>query len=247
MRLLRRNVALLTLLLSAHVLCLAAQQNQQPSSPQNAPSSGTRQDPAQIIQFLFRSISWHRQLALEDKLATNTAEVRFAQENQRIADQVVRLAFEFARNQAKLQSNAVPPQPAQSQANEPSGQYQRLMQATQRVEQQLQQTQAEVDSLRNQLSRAPQSKKKGIQAQIDETQSEVSLLAARKDALESLTDFVNTGVDRGGAGLSAQIEELARSVPVSLSRGNSTAPENTADQQISSGAFGGNQSTPTGI
>ena len=229
------------------VIGLAAQQNPPANSAQSTTSSGTRQEPAQIIQFLSRTISWHRQLALEDKLATNPAEVRFAQENQRIADQVVRLAFEYARGQAKLQAKSVSAQPAQPQASEASGQYQRLMQAAQRVEQQLQQTQGEVESLRSQLSRAPQSKKASLQAQIDETQSEVALLAARKDALENLTDFVNTGGDRGGAGLSAQIEELARSVPVSLSRGTVNAPENATDQQISSSAFGTSQSPPTGI
>src|SRR6266496_5734159 len=84
----------------------------------NAPSvSSTAQDPGKIIQFLSHTISWYRELAIEQKNATEPSDLTFVQENHRVADQIVQLAFEFSRNQAQLQSR----QPAQPQSPSDSG------------------------------------------------------------------------------------------------------------------------------
>ena len=44
------------------------------------------QDPAQIIQFLTHTISWYRQLAVEQQLATQPSDLTYYQENHRVAD-----------------------------------------------------------------------------------------------------------------------------------------------------------------
>src|SRR5215471_19758407 len=62
------------------------------------------EDPAQIIQFLSHTISWYRQLGVEQQLATQPSDLTFFQENHRVADQVVQLAFDYARLQAQLQT-----------------------------------------------------------------------------------------------------------------------------------------------
>src|SRR5262249_44720516 len=142
--------------------------------------------------------------------------------------QVVRLAFEYARADAKQlaqASKASDQTSSQGAPTDASAQYQRLNQAAQKVDQQLQETQEEVQSFRDQLSRAPSSKRAGIRSQIDEIQSEIGLLQVRKDALENLAEFVTSGGDTGAPGLSAQIEALARSVPASLSRGATSSQE----------------------
>ena len=62
-------------------------------TPQNG-SSGTSED---IIPFLNQNIVWYRQLAVQDQLATEPSDVLFLSDNRQIANQVVRLAFDFAR------------------------------------------------------------------------------------------------------------------------------------------------------
>src|SRR5215469_2283859 len=92
------------------------------------------QDPAQIIQFLSHTISWYRQLAVEQQLATQPSDLTFFQENHRVADQVVQLAFDYARSQAQLHTRKVTKQESQSSG---SDQNQRLAQAAQKADQQL--------------------------------------------------------------------------------------------------------------
>ena len=56
----------------------------------NAPSSSSSfQDPSKIIQFLSSSVSWYRDRASEQKLATEPSDLGYIQENSRLADQVV--------------------------------------------------------------------------------------------------------------------------------------------------------------
>ena len=194
----------------------------------NAPSNAVAlEDPAKIIQFVSSTISWYRQRAEEQKLASEPADLTFAQENARVADQVVQQAFEYARNEAQLQSKR---QPAQQQQVQTSAQYQGLRQALQKVEQQIQDTESELQSDREKLTKAPAAKRQVIQATIQELQGELGLLNARHDALQAMADFVISNGIGNRVGLRAQIEELAHSVPAALSRApaanqSETAPE----------------------
>src|SRR5215471_13284044 len=117
------------------------------------------QDPAQIIQFLSHTISWYRQLAVEQQLATQPSDLTFFQENHRVADQVVQLAFDYARSQAQLQTRKVTKPESQSSG---SNQYQGLAQAAQKAEQQLQDTQSELESTRRKAAAAAGAKKKTL-------------------------------------------------------------------------------------
>src|SRR5262245_36048752 len=75
--------------------------SQSPSSkPSTAsPVAPAAVQPSDIIEFLSRTIAWYRQLAVEQQLATEPADLTFIQENRRVAAQVVQLAFEYARAQ----------------------------------------------------------------------------------------------------------------------------------------------------
>ncbi|PYV71296.1 MAG: hypothetical protein DMG97_16720 [Acidobacteria bacterium] len=171
------------------------------------------QDPGQVIQFLSRTISWHRQLEAEGKNANRATDLSFAQEDLHIADQVVRLAFEYARGQVQLQAKQSAPSPQSAAPDDNSAQFQRLAQATQKVEQDIQDTQVEVQGVRQKLARAPENKRPAIESQVAELQSEIGLLDARRDALQSMSQFVTSSNSAGSGGLHTQIEELARSVP----------------------------------
>jgi hypothetical protein len=65
--------------------------------PQSAPP--TDPSPNQIVQFLSQTIDWYRQSQQEQHIATEPADLGFAADNRRMADQVVKLAFDFARQE----------------------------------------------------------------------------------------------------------------------------------------------------
>lgn len=202
----------------------------------NQASNPPQLDNAKIIQFLSTTISWYHQRATEQKLATEPADLTFLQENGRVADQTVQQAFDYARNVAQLQSRRRAT-PQTSTPQEANTQYQRLNDAVQRVEQQIQNTTSQLQTSREQLTRASPAKRRVLQPQIDELQSELGLLNARHDALQTLVEFVASSSGGTKIGLKAQVEELARSVPPALS-GISVSSQNQS-------AAGSSSSVPT--
>ena len=200
----------------------------------NAPSSAVApQDPGKIIQFLSSTVSWYRQRAAEEKLVNEPADLTFAQENARVADQVVQQAFEYGRNEAQLQSKRHTEKQTQGGNSE---QYQRLAQALQKMEQQIQDTQAELQSNREKLTQGTAAKRRYAQAQIQELQGELGLLNARHDALQAMAEFVGSSGSGNRVGLRAQIEELSHSVPAALSSPPGTSQPNTTVGPASSSA-----------
>ena len=59
-------------------------------------------DASHIIQFLNQTIGWYRELAVQQKIATEPTDLMIVYDNRQTADQVVRLAFDFARTEAEL-------------------------------------------------------------------------------------------------------------------------------------------------
>src|SRR5690348_2237255 len=173
MRILRHAIAVVLL---AGIVALG-QANQASNPPQL--------DNAKIIQFLSTTISWYHQRASEQKLATDPADLTFLQENARVADQTVQQAFDYARSVAQLQARRRTTQ-QNNTPQEPNTQYQRLNDAVQKVEQQIQNTNSQLQTSREQLTKASPTKRRVLQPQIDELQSELGLLNARHDALQTL-------------------------------------------------------------
>jgi small-conductance mechanosensitive channel len=230
-------------------LLLAAVLVTQCASGQNSPAPVTppTQDPTQIVQFLSRTISWYRQLAVEQQIATEPSDLSYVQENRRVADQIVQIAFDYARSQERLQAKQKKGQ--QSTAAADASQSQRLTQVFEKTEQQLQNTQNELQDTQEQLTRAPASKRAVLQAQVAELQSEIGLLQARRDVLQTMIEFVvSSNAGKSGLDLRAQIEELARSVPASLSHPQGTSAEATPEPAANTNASQtAKRSEPTGI
>jgi len=251
MRLCLRQITVLPGLWLVGALLLAPVGEAQSTTPsgqsKSASPSTAAQDPAQVLQFLSRTISWHRQLEAEGKNVNRATDLSFAQEDLHIADQVVRLAFEYARGQTQVQGKQSAPAPQSSASDDNIAQFQRLAQATQKVEQDIQDTQAEMQGVRQKLARAPESKKPALESQVAELQSEIGLLEARRDALQSMSQFVTSSNSAGSGGLHTQIEELARSVPADLSRPSTGHDEVAAAQSSSGGVLGGTVQQPSGI
>jgi len=192
--------------------------------PQTAPA--TAPGPSQLIQFLNQTIAWYRQSALERAIATESDDQTIVYENGQIADQLVRLAFDFARAQAEAltkQGQAAPGQT--SGAGAPSEGYQGLRRMEEKIDKQYQDAQAELESDTKRLAAATGRTRHELESQILELQSELKLAAVRRDAVRGMMEFV-TGTSANGvgaSGLRGQVEELASSVPAAtLNSANAT-------------------------
>lgn len=228
-----------TILLLTSGLKIARSQSPQSSQSPTVHSSD-------MIEFLSKTIDWYRQTAVEQQLITEPTDVTFFDDNRRVARQVVQLAFDFARQQAAAKQ----PSPIQNQSSVPS-QYQSLTQLAQKADQEIQQTQAEIPPLKKKLETASPKKRSELETLIAETQSEVDLMSARRDALHSMVEFVSGSGSNGlgASGLRAQIEELARSVPPEVSNsstGNEKNQTDTAPLAAKSTAVS-NKEAPSGV
>src|ERR1700686_1229989 len=70
-----------------------------------APARTTASGADDIIPFLNQTIVWSRQLSGQQQLVREATDAMFFNDSRQVADQVVRLAFEFARARAQALSN----------------------------------------------------------------------------------------------------------------------------------------------
>jgi len=196
---------------------------------ENPPVSASRA--ADIVAYLTETINWYRGTAVEQQIANEPSDVTFLNENRRISSQIVRLAFDFARLEEQNEAKRAKGGQTQGQVNAPS-QYQRMIQAVAKADQQVEQSQNELQSLRKKLEATPGKKRSALESLIAETQSELAFRQARRDALRNILQFTTkTSAGMGAAGLRVQIEELERSVPPALSGAEATSPEQSTPEQ----------------
>jgi len=169
-------------------------------------------EPQDIIQFLNKNIAWYQHLAIKRQTNLTPEDILFAGDDRPIADQVVRLSFEFARASSQLLENG-PSVPSAPSAPTDS-RYQALSNAAKKLDDQIKQTRSDVDALRQKLESVPPRQRKDLDSRISETQSELALLQARRDAIRSLLQFIGGAAEPGGT--PAQIDALERSVPAAF-------------------------------
>lgn len=198
----------------------------------SARSDATADSGEEIIPFLNQTIEWYRQITVQQQLATEPSDVLFLNDNRQIADQVVRLSFDYARARAQALSNEAPASTS-SQGGQTS-QYQRLADAANKADQQVKTSQQEIDTQRQKLATATGKKRRELEALLAETQSELDLFQVRRDVLRSMLQFA-TGASgaAGGGSLSARIDELAKTVPVASVNPKSTSTDSAAQTNTS--------------
>ena len=163
-----------------------------------------------VIAYLNQSIDWHRGLSAEEQAANDPSDVLFVNQDQQSANQVLRLAFDFARADAQLLAQDESAS-KQKTAPPPTG-YQQLYTAAQAADEEVRQTQAELQADKNKLATGRAADRPKLQATIDELQSELELAQTRSKTLHDVLQFVS-GASGTGGNLAAQIDELQRSVP----------------------------------
>lgn len=215
----RRYATLLLVLATA--VSLASSDDDQPAQQ----SEGQK-----LIGFLNQTIVWYRDFNNLQQWANESSDVVFLNDNRGVADEVVRLAFDYARTRAQViaSTESATPTPALD-ANSAGARYQGLLARAAKSEQQLKQAQAAVEEIRNKWERATGKQREYLVAALAEAQSEVGLIQTRRDVLKSMVSFLSSGKS-GVSSLPAQIEELARTVPVASpedSKGSSNQKSST--------------------
>jgi small-conductance mechanosensitive channel len=212
-------------------------------------NAGHTAGPEDIIPFLNQTIVWSRQLIAEQQLVSEPSDALFLNDNRQVADQVVRLAFEFAR--ARAQALASQAGQGAGRAQAPT-QYQGLVDSAAKADQQVKGLQQELEQFHQQLLTATGKKRATLQAVISETEGELQLFQTRRDTLRTMLQFA-TGTALSGLGsgsLLSQVEELARTVPVASAENREQAGSNSAANNPTSPAIVASRErkeAPTGI
>jgi small-conductance mechanosensitive channel len=204
-----------------------------------------------IISFLNQTIVWSRQLTAEQQLVNEPSDALFLNDSRRVADQVVKLAFDYARARAQVLASHADNSGSTSRSQAPS-QYQRLIDSAAKADQQVKGLQQELDNFHQQLETAIGKKRTTLLAVISETEGELQLFQTRRDTLRSMLQFA-TGTASSGLGsgsLLSQVEELARTVPVASAENKEQAGSNAAANNSTSPAVVASherKEAPTGI
>ena len=142
-------------------------------SAQTQNTTAVSLDASRILPFLNQTLGWYRQMIADQQLADDASEQVMVADNRQLAGQIVRAAFDFARAEADSVSSSLKQAPPQGGA--PS-QEQTMLQAEQRMDQQIAELQSELGSLNAKLPAAVGKQRQLLQAQITETQSEIDLV-----------------------------------------------------------------------
>ena len=200
-------------------------------------------DPQSVIQFLDQTVTWYHRIATERAIASTPSDVVFVEDNARIADQLVRQAFDFARSQEQFTEKQKHTSQSQSQT---TSRYDKIMDASQKLDTQIQQTEKELESTRKQAAGATGRRRQTLQSTVAELQSELDLLQARRDVVQTMLQFAgSTAEGLGTSGLAAQIEALSHSVPAALSA-PPNAPSRTENTQPTAASIP-NRPEPSGL
>jgi small-conductance mechanosensitive channel len=242
----RNSVSILWVVLLLGAVSGRAQFDTEVSKKGAEPAQAGAED---IISFLNQTIVWSRQLTAEQQMVSEASDVLFLNDSRQVADQVVRLAFDFAR--ARAQALARPTDQGAEHAQATS-QYQRLIDSATKADQQVKGLQQELDGFHQQLLTATGKKRTTLLAVISETEGELELFQTRRDTVRSMLQFA-TGTASSGLGsgsLISQVEELARTVPVASAEnreqaGSNPAPNNSASPAVV--AARERKEPPTGI
>lgn len=200
----RTPFAILALCLALGGICAAAPAAPSTTTASTAASNASAHSDRvsvltgeQVIHILDDTVDWYRTLGTQQQNATQPSDLLILFANRQTADKVIGLAFDIARANAELlsseaaaeQSNA---EPATADASSPQAFSQR---------------QSELDAKRQEV-------KKQVGAH-PELQGELAMLDARKNLLDTMTEFVNSSDPKaaGANNLKAQIDAIAATIP----------------------------------
>ena len=188
----------------------------------------------QVIQILDETVDWYRTLGTQQQNATQPSDLLILFANRQTADKVVALAFEIARANAELLSSEA----SAGQAADASPQALNRQRADLTAKQKSIEDEMAADRRRAASGKAGPA----LEATLLELQGELAMVAARRNLLDTMADFVNES-DPKGAGasaLKAHIDAIAATIPAANA---TTAP----GSPTAAGPAGNSASSPMAV
>ena len=237
-----RLVVLVTL---GFCLSSARAVDQRPQPPSAAANSHVAILTAdQVVRVLDETVDWYRTLGAQQQTVTEPSDLLILYANRQTADKVIGLAFEIARANAELLSNeASNAKTAGDAASSP----QALNEQQQKLETQRQGIQTEIDSDRRLLAASEKTSRAELNAKLSELQGELDMINARKNLLDTMTQFVNDSdaAQASVSALKAHIDAIAVSFP-SSNTGPEVASSSSASTPIARSAGAAASLSPNG-
>lgn len=188
-------------LLSLILLLTALQQSDKTANLPNAD---------QTLQYVKQSIDWHQQFHELEQLPGNATEDTFLADARGMGTQILQLSFDFGKAEATLLSKQTHSS-SDDQTAAVAG-YSGLAKQAAAAEQEMRDTQTELDQDKHQLATAEGAKQRQLQSTIDELQAEVNLAKTRSDTFKSILQFVESS-GSSSTNLLSQINQLERTIP----------------------------------
>src|SRR6202165_2456669 len=175
-----------------------------PGDPSAAGASNSRVSVLtgeQVVQILDETVDWYRTLGTQQQNATQPSDLLILFANRQTADKVVGLAFDIARANAELLSSEAGAGQSGAEASSPRS----LTQRQSQLDAQRQSIQQEIDAARHKIASSAKNKQ-DVEANLLELQGELAMVDARKNLLDTMTEFVNANDPKaaGAKGLKAQ-------------------------------------------
>jgi small-conductance mechanosensitive channel len=162
----------------------------------------------QVVQILDETVDWYRTLGAQQQTATQPSDLLILYANQQTADKVIGLAFEIARANAELLSSEASSADTSADANSSA---QALSEQQKRLDAQRKAIQDEMQADRKLMAGG----KTELAAKLSELQGELDMVNARKNLLDTMSQFVNESDTKraGASALKAHIDAIAVSIP----------------------------------
>jgi small-conductance mechanosensitive channel len=186
-------------------------------------------DQQEVLQFLNKVTDWYQDQSTVRPNSASPGDVAFINESQPVADQVVHLSFDFARAGAQLFHS-------DSSLTSFDSRFQALARTASKLESSSKQTRAELQSLQQQLSAVPKSRRAPLESQIAKLKSESASMDIRLEAVHGILGFAAGSSDP--VGLTSHIEAMERSIPATASNDTGQHPALIANQNRAQGVVG---------
>lgn len=214
-------------------LVLAAASAPQSSAPGKSPQVSILSG-AQVIRILDETVEWYRALGTQQQNATQPSDLLILFANRQTADKVVSLAFDMARANAELLSSEA----SAAAAADSTTASESLSQKQSQLAAEHQSVQQEIATDRQQLGTAGKGRE-DLAAKVSELQGELAMVDARKNLLDTMTEFVHDSDPKAANAnaLKGQIDAIAATVPA--------APPATAASSSAPAAATATSATPS--
>src|SRR5579885_918772 len=180
------------------------------TAPAASPTPLPSTEQQNIISYLGTAIGWYRQFNVETGLVEEPPEALYLAADQGMAEEVIKLAFDYADADAVLISKFGQSPKTAAVNSDPAALVEgRLARARTEADA----AQAQVRDLSARLRGAPRRQRDSLARQLLAAQAQLELVQARVDFLSTMAEFEHTNnTSSHTATLQAQIDELRRSV-----------------------------------